>query len=119
MAAKTASDGSLSDTFNKVNHWRHVLMDISMIGMAIGAIVATGGSAGFLDPLLGWAKMHFSGIPDVLMSGPEFLTDAFEQASNGTWFTGLETDMHSGHVMDVVPSEPVLSDSAKKILGME
>lgn len=126
-----AESGSIGETFNTVNHLRHTLMDLSMIGMAIGALVATGGATGFIDPVLGWLKMHVSGIPDLFTSGPEFLSSAFEQAQDGIWFTGAEADMHSMHEMDAIdhsahadhdmtePTEPVLSDSAKAILGME
>ena len=88
---------SLSEAFSKANHFRHFIMDLSMIGMAIGAVVATSGVFGLFDPLWGFAKMHISGLPS-LLDTPNFLVGAFEQASNGTWFTGIETPMHHGNV---------------------
>jgi len=99
MAEAATADGfSLSKTFKRANHWRHILMDISMIGMAVGALVATGGASGFLDPIWGWMKMHVMGIPELFSSGGEFLSNAFEQATQGTFFTGVETNMHGAGV---------------------
>ena len=101
MASREEASGkktTLKQVFNKVNHIRHVLMDVSMIGMAVGAFVATGGAIGFFDPLLSWAQMHVSGIPDLLTSAPDFLGNAFEQAQDGVWFTGNEASMsHADH----------------------
>lgn len=85
-------------------------MDLSMIGVAIGALVASGGATGFLDPVLAWAKMHVSGLPSFLTAGPQFLTSAFQQAGGGVWFTGITPDMgamHAGHAMaGSVPTIP-------------
>ncbi len=98
--AATAGDSSISDTFNEINHWRHILMDFSMVGMAVGALVATGGASGFLDPIAGWAASHVTGIPTLLGGGQEFLASAFEQAADGVWYTGAETGMdHMDHSM--------------------
>jgi hypothetical protein len=97
--ASAEAKGGLKSAFQKANHWRHIIMDISMVGMAVGLIVASGGMTGFLDPLWAFAKMHVSGIPDLFTHGPAFLADAFNNAANGVWFTGAEvshTAMHGG-----------------------
>ena len=102
MADEPAGSGSLSSTFSKVNHWRMVLMDISMIGVAIGAVVATGGAVGFFDPVIAWAKMHVSGIEPLVTKGASFLASAFKQAGAGVWATGATPSaaaLHAGHGM--------------------
>ncbi len=102
MASDTPKEpekqGGLKKTFNKFNHVRHILMDVSMIGGAIAAFAATGGAVGFFDPIVSWAKMHVSGIPDLLTSAPDFLSSAFDQAQDGVFYTGNEASMnHGGH----------------------
>lgn len=97
--ADAAAGTSLKDTFKKVNHWRHRLMDLSMIGMAIGGLVTTGGAMGLLNPVLGWAQMHFSGLPALLFDGPEFLADAFSNAADGVFLTDTAPDMSGMHDM--------------------
>lgn len=93
----TAEGFSLSGTFNKLNHWRHILMDISMIGMAIGALVATGGKIAFLDPFVAWLKMHFAGLAPLMNGLPEFLHQAGASAGQGVWYTGADASMHAMH----------------------
>lgn len=89
-----AGDSGLKKAFKTANHIRHTLMDLSMIGMAIGALVATGGAVGLFDPVIAFFKMHVSGIPALFTAGPEFLTDAFNNAMEGTFFTGTEATHH-------------------------
>lgn len=86
---------SLSEKFHTFNHVRHTLMDISMIGMAIAGLVATGSAIGFLDPIWAWMKMHVSGIPG-LAALPDFISAAGESLSDGAWFTGTEPVMDHG-----------------------
>lgn len=92
-------NGGLSGMFGKVNHWRHIAMDLSMFGMAVAAFAASGGVSGVLDPVLGWAKMHVSGIPDLLVHGPDFLGEIFAQASTGEgqWFVDSDIELHAMH----------------------
>lgn len=123
---------SLGDTFRTVNSFRHTLMDISMIGMAIGGIMASGGATAFLDPFIGWAQMHVAGIPELITGGPEFLSNAWEQAQNGVFLTAEgsgaammthgagEHAMHAAHsaAMDSFAPAPALSNDALEILGV-
>ena len=87
-----------------------------MIGMAIGAVIASGGVFGLFDPLWGFAKMHVSGLPSLLQT-PDFLVGAFEQASNGTWFTGIETPMHHGemHASHIAGASEVITQKQTDI----
>ncbi|HCQ70751.1 MAG: hypothetical protein CL570_01615 [Alphaproteobacteria bacterium] len=136
MASDTPKEpekkGGLKKTFNKFNHIRHILMDVSMIGGAIAAFAATGGAVGFFDPLASWAKMHVSGIPDLLTSTPDFLSNAFDQAQDGVFYTGNEAMMNhgghepihdhsSGHQHELTEEEkagPELTEAGKQILGL-
>lgn len=89
------ASGGLTSMFKKANHWRHTLMDISMLGMAIAGLVATGGATGFLDPVWAFLKMHVSGIIPLFQAAPGFLESAFHQAGHGVWFTGAQSAGHS------------------------
>lgn len=143
MASDTPQEpekqGGLKKTFNKFNHIRHILMDVSMIGGAIAAFAATGGAVGFFDPLVSWAKMHVSGIPDLLTSAPNFLSNAFDQAQDGVFYTGNEAEHmhsanpgteeslandhnHAGEHQHILTEEekagPELTEAGKQILGL-
>ncbi len=83
--------------FHKFQHWRHRLMDISMLGLAVGAFAASGGTTALLDPVMAWIKMHFVGLAPLLTDGPGFLSSAFQQASQGVWFTGAQANMAAMH----------------------
>lgn len=103
-AAEGLAEGkqSLSQTFNKLNHFRHTIMDFSMIFMAIGAVVAGAGPlVGILDPITPFIKMHFQGwlmAPDALS---QFIPDAMSNLDAGTWFSGIDasSSMHNMHGM--------------------
>ncbi len=114
-AEKAASSSmSLTDKFKKVNHIRHWLMDISMFGMAIGALVATGGATGFLDPVIGWIKMHFVGIPELFSSGPDFLAAASEGFNQGMLYVG--TDVSHAAMHSVAPGVDVVNNAVQDAL---
>ena len=142
MADPVAGKGSLVNAFKKVNHYRMVLMDIAMIGVCVGTLVATGLPFGFGDLGAAYAKMHVMGLEPLVTSGPDFLSTAFSQANQGMWYTGVEAPMHAmhgatitaapvsaapivshsahaGHAMASVASEPVLSETAKAVLGYQ
>lgn len=142
MADSPAGNGSLSSTFKKAHHWSMVLMAFSMAGSIMAGLAIAGVPYAGLDGVIAYAKMHVSGIPDLFTYGPDFLSTAFEQASNGVWYTGAapsaaaihaghgmasvtaaaassELAMHAGHTMASVVSEPVLSDTAKNVLGLK
>lgn len=114
MASEEGGGRSLTETFKKVNHWRHWLMDISMIGMAVGAVVASGGTFGFLDPIASWMKMHVTGIPELLEHGGEFIEVASAQAGEGTWYAGTEIDHSAMHGGGEVHHAPDVSGTSKE-----
>ncbi len=92
-----SSGFSLSDTFKKANHYRHMLMDFTMITMAIGTVVATGGMFGLFDPIGLFLNMHIPSPSDIGSIG-SFVTDAFSNAANGTFITDAAlTAPHAVH----------------------
>lgn len=96
--AATAASPSLTDTFKKANHWRHHIMDASMLLLAIGAAVtAAGPMVGIFDPITPFLKMHFEGFlmaPDILS---DFIPDAFDNLGDGVLASGM--DIGSAHDM--------------------
>lgn len=129
--AEAASSDSLADKFKKANHYRHILMDISMIGMAIGGLVATaasGGTLAFLDPIGQWIGMHFSGLGGYLQIG-EFFNIAAESAQYGTYATDsfftLDHAAHGAHSVAEhaahiggASSQTELTNGALELLGL-
>ncbi len=99
--ASEAAAGSLSSTFNKLNHWRHNLMDFTMIVGAIGLVVASGGSMGLLDPIGIFAQMHFPSM-ESLAAIPDFLTGAFQSVADGTLLTSTASVAADPHAMHAV-----------------
>jgi hypothetical protein len=110
---------SLSDTFAKVNHARHILMDVAMLTAAIGLVVSTGGAAGLLDPLGIFMGMHIPSMTDISAIG-DFFGGAMESASSGTFMTDAAFmdphAAHAGHAMAPV-GDPVISESFMDIMG--
>lgn len=88
---------SLSETFSKVNHVRHILMDVAMFTAAVGLIVSTGGVAGILDPIGIFLNMHIPSMADIAAIG-DFASNAFASASEGLFMTDAAfMDPHSVH----------------------
>ena len=94
-----SEQSSLSEKFSKLNHARHILMDVAMLSAAIGLVVSTGGFAGILDPLGIFAQMHIPSMADLSAIGT-FIGDAFSNAANGVFMTdAMMMDPHSVHAM--------------------
>ncbi|MAE50489.1 MAG: hypothetical protein CMH27_01625 [Micavibrio sp.] len=113
---------SLSETFSKVNHARHILMDVAMLSAAIGLVVSTGGAAGFFDPVGIFLNMHVPAMSDLAAIG-DFFNGALDNAGNGTWMTDMAfMDAHGAHAGHsahaMLPiGEPVISESFMDIMG--
>ena len=102
---------TLSETFKKAGRFRHFLMDVSMLGMAVGAVVATGGAVGLFDALGPFFHMHVAGIPELFTAGGNYLASTFNaesgfQLATENFFTSAhgvhgaaEGAAHAGHVM--------------------
>jgi len=109
----------LSETFSKVNHVRHILMDVAMFTAAIGLVVSTGGAAGLLDPVGIFLGMHIPSMADIGAIG-DFIGGAMENAAGGTFMTeAVSLDphaMHGGHTMPPV-GDPVISQSFMDMMG--
>lgn len=94
---------SLSETFSKVNHAHHILMDIAMFSAAVGLIVSTGGVAGILDPFGVFLNMHIPNLSDLAAIG-DFVSNAFQSAADGLFMTDAAfIDPHSVHAGHGVP----------------
>ena len=118
---------SLSEIFSKVNHARHILMDVAMVTAAIGLVVSTGGAAGIIDPIGLFAQMHIPSMSDLSSIGT-FIGDAFANAANGVFMTdAVLLDPHSAHAMhaplvngvNVDAGAAVLPDATTNMLGWE
>lgn len=118
---------SLSEIFSKVNHARHILMDVAMVTAAIGLVVSTGGFAGILDPIGIFAQMHIPSMADLGSIGT-FIGDAFTNAANGVFMTdAVLLDPHSAHAMhaplvngvNVDAGSAVLPSATTNMLGWE
>lgn len=113
---------SLSDTFAKVNHARHILMDVAMFTAAIGLVASTGGAAGLFDPVGIFLGMHIPSMTDITAIG-DFFGNAMESAGSGTLMTDAAfMDPHSAHAADAghtMPpvGDPVISESFVDIMG--
>ena len=63
--ASGSGESTLTNTFNaakKVWHWHHTFMFFSMMGMGMAALVASGGTYGFLDLAAKYAGWVVEGI---------------------------------------------------------
>lgn len=88
---------SLSETFSKVNHVRHILMDVAMFTAAVGLVVSTGGVLGLLDPIGVFLNMHIPAMADLAAIG-DFASNAFQSAAEGLFWTDAALmDPHSIH----------------------
>jgi hypothetical protein len=112
MAEQVSEEGfSLKKAWKTFTHVRHTLMDVSMITFAIGALVATGGVVGILDPVSIFLQMHIPSIEHLAAIG-DFASTAFENASNGFFMTEnawLDPhSLHAGHAAAAAaPAAPV------------
>lgn len=86
--AKERNELSLREAWSKANHWRHHLMDFTMLTMALGALVATGGVTGLLDPVGIFLNMHIPAMSDLsaIWSGLEGMYSA---AMEGSWISDM------------------------------
>jgi hypothetical protein len=107
MADSVAGKGSLVNAFKKINHYRMVLMDVAMIGVCVGTLVATGLPFGFGDFGALYAKMHVMGFDPLVTSGPDFLSTAFAQANQEVWYTGVDAPLHSMHAAAPAAVAPI------------
>ena len=85
-----SENSSLSETFSKVNHARHILMDVAMLTMVLGSVatlVTTGIPVGPFDIAGMFASMHFPSVDNIMAIGDAFQGVA-DSAANGTWMTG-------------------------------
>lgn len=118
---------SLTETFSKVNHARHILMDVAMLSVAVGLVVSTGGLSGIFDPIGLFAQMHIPSMADLSAIGT-FIGDAFTNAANGVFMTdAVLLDPHSAHAthaplvtgVNVDAGSAVLPSSTTNMLGWE
>ncbi|MFP4314508.1 MAG: hypothetical protein ACLFR0_09330 [Alphaproteobacteria bacterium] len=114
------SKTSLRETFSKVNHARHILMDVAMMSAAIALVVSSGGLFGIVDPIGVFLNMHVPAMSDLAVIG-DFTANAFNNAANGLWVTDAAFlnphSVHAGHVASA--GTPQLSESAMQLLGIQ
>lgn len=123
MSEAVKNEGfSLKEAFSKVNHIRHIMMDVAMFTAAVGALVATGGAIGVFDPVSIFLGMHIPDISNIMAIG-EYVGVAFENASNGFWVTqNAFMDphaLHAGHAALAGGVAAGAPEAARSALGLE
>lgn len=118
-----AETHSTSKTFFHAAHFMMYATMFTMIAQNLASMAVTGVPIGLLDPVGMLANMHIPSVEGIAALG-EAGGALMDAAANGTWVTDSffidphAAIGHAGHGAAAVATEPVLTDSAREILGM-